>query len=127
MTKLQTKLREEKFALMIEKADRYGREAAEACRPAAMVVSDPRSGKTYVVSDGVCGFAWVNVRPGTSPFARWLVKTGRARKDSYLGGVSIWCHDYRQSMTLKEAYCRAFASYLRIDEGIDARYGSRMD
>ncbi len=77
------------------------------------------------VMDGVCGFAWVTIRPGTSSFARWVSKTGRGRK-GYYGGIQIWVSGFGQSMTRKEAYADAFAAVLR-EAGVSASAGSRMD
>jgi hypothetical protein len=83
--------------------------------------------KQYFVEGGVCGFAWVSIYPGNSPFANWLKKTERARKDSYAGGVSIWVSEYGQSMERKEAFASAFANSLR-ESGIEKAYSrSRMD
>lgn len=81
------------------------------------------------VMDGACGFAWVNVRPGTSRFARWLVKTGQARTDSYYGGVTIWAPGgdrYSQSYTRKMAAATAYADVLR-EAGITAYASGRLD
>ena len=82
--------------------------------------------KTYFVESGVCGFAYVHVKPATSRFARWLVKTEKARKDSYMGGVYINIWDYNQSLTRKEAHAQAMARKL-AEYGIDAWASSRMD
>lgn len=61
-----------------------------------------------------CGFAWVNIKPGTSKLARELVATGEASK-SYYGGVDVWNpgKSLTQSMDIKEAGARAFAKTLR--------------
>jgi hypothetical protein len=45
--------------------------------------------KTYFIQDGVCGFAWIKVRPANSRFAKWLIHSDLARKDEYYGGVNI--------------------------------------
>ena len=68
----------------------------------------------YQVNEGVCGVAWVNIKPGTSRFARWLIKEGYGRSDSYRGGVNLrlWnvCGSrYSQSLTRWEAATRAVA------------------
>jgi hypothetical protein len=81
---------------------------------------------TYFVEDGVCGFAWVNVKPGNSKFANWLKKNELARSDSYYGGVTVWVSAFNQSMQKKEAYARGFAEVLR-NAGINAYSQSRMD
>src|SRR5438045_1864197 len=52
--------------------------------------------KSYHVEGGVCGFAWVNIKPSTSTFAKCLVKNGHARKD--YGGVTVWVSEFGQSM-----------------------------
>lgn len=81
--------------------------------------------KSYYVPQGVCGFAWVNVRPGNSSFARWAVKEGLARK-SYSGGIDFWISDYGQSYEKKSAHAAAMAKVLE-DAGLKAYAMSRMD
>lgn len=107
--------------------------AAAKTGPAPMLVQQHENmmddsspvAKQWLVPGGVCGFAWVVVRPGTSSFARWLVKHDHARPHDY-GGVSIWIGGYGQSMEKKEAHASAMAAYLcRV--GIKAHAQSRMD
>lgn len=81
--------------------------------------------REYYVSDGVCGFASVNVKPANCKFAKFLVANGLGRK-SYSGGVSMSVRDFNQSLTKKEAYAYAFASVLN-EHGIKAYVESRMD
>jgi hypothetical protein len=116
------------------RAREAGLAAAEARVPTPMVVvqrANPFDDSSAIVKEyapvmgGVCGFAWVVVRPGTSSFARWLVKQGLASKH-YYGGVSIWVRDFGQSMEKKQAYATAFAKVLG-EAGIDAYGDSRMD
>jgi hypothetical protein len=79
------------------------------------------------VAGGVCGFAWVSVKPGNSSFAKWLVANGKGRTDHYAGGVTVWVGEFGQSMTRKEAYAYAFANTLQA-AGITRAYAnSRMD
>jgi hypothetical protein len=59
--------------------------------------------REYYVSDGVCGFASVNVKPANCKFAKFLVANGLGRK-AYNGGVSMSVRDFNQSLTKKEAY-----------------------
>lgn len=74
-----------------------------------------------------CGFAWVNVRPGTSRFAKFLKAKKYARSDEYYGGVTIWIRgDGGQSVRRKEAYADAVASVMS-DAGVDAYSMSRLD
>src|SRR5262245_43968523 len=80
------------FAELAAKAHAEGMAAGEACKPRAMVVSYRDGGgdmRREVVEDGVCGFAWITIRPGNCPFANYLKKTGAAHK-AYGGGVQVW-------------------------------------
>ena len=77
------------------------------------------------VMDGVCGFAWVVVRPAGSSFGRWLRKE-RGHSLAYGGGVSIWVGSFGQSYERKYAYARAFAGVLE-EAGIEAYAQSRLD
>lgn len=114
------KAKDKKWAALYGAADQGGRAKAEANTPKPMHI------KGYApIMGGVCGFAWVNVTPGTSSFARWLKKNKDGYKD-YYGGISVWTRGYGQSMSKKEAYARGFAEVLR-GAGINARMGSRID
>ena len=81
--------------------------------------------REYFVSDGVCGFASVNVKPANCKFAKFLITNGLGRK-GYGGGVSMSIRDFNQSLTKKEAYAYAFASVLN-EHGIKAYAESRID
>ena len=121
------------YSKLYNSANDAGRAAAEKRVPTAMVVSEHASplddsspvAKQWLVPEGVCGFAWINIKPGNSPFANWLKKEKLARK-AYAGGVEIWVSAYGQSMERKEAYANAFATVLSF-AGIKAYAGSRMD
>jgi hypothetical protein len=112
------------FDQLYQKAQEAGNAAAAAMTPTPMVVV----GNNFreVVYDGACGFAWVNVKPGTSKFARWLKAKGYARPDSYYGGVCIWVSQFNQSVERKEAYARAMA-HVFSEAGIKAYAASRLD
>ena len=77
-------------------------------------------------AEGVCGFAWVNVKPGNSRFARWLKKEGHARTDSYYGGVTIWIRDHNQSYERKYAHAQVLAKILE-EAGVKAYANGRLD
>jgi len=81
--------------------------------------------RSWYVGDGVCGFAWVTVRPGGCAFARWMKENKRC-DIAYGGGMQFWVHYFNQCMQKKEAYAEAFAEVLR-QFGIKAYSGSRMD
>jgi hypothetical protein len=74
-----------------------------------------------------CGFAWVNIKPGTSPFAKWLKASGFARS-SYYKGVDVWNPggSGSQSMDRKEVGAAAFAAVLQ-NYGVSAYMMSRAD
>jgi len=116
-----------------DKAHQAGLEAANNHTPTPMVVQQHQNAcddnspvtKQWYVPQGVCGFAWVNIRPGNCSFANWLKKNNLARS-AYRGGVDIWIRDFGQSMELKEKYARAFAKVI-TNAGIKAYPQSRMD
>ena len=127
--------REAEFQSLYDRANDAGRLAARGSKPVPMVVGEETafmSGKldyskpVEVVNDGVCGFAWVNIKPATSAFAKWLKAKGYARSDNYYGGVTIWISDYNQSMTRKECHAAAMAKVL-TEGGYKAYSNSRMD
>ena len=123
------------FERLYAEAVKAGQLAGQKAVPFAMIVGQPKtafgsdidfSKPTEYVADGVCGFAWVTIKPATSSFARWLVKQGLARP-AYGGGVQIWIHEYNQSMQRKEAHAGAMAAVLREGLGLSIYSGSRMD
>lgn len=136
-TKQYGSLREKIAAEKAERAQRYaafealwhrahaaGMVAAMPVIPTPMAVTDGQT--VHVVADGVCGFAWIVVRPATSSFARWAAKNKGARKE-YGGGMCLRSvGEFNQSMARKEAYADAFAKVLR-EAGIEAYSRSRMD
>ena len=127
-------VREARFEALVARAEAAGNEALVAATPTPMVVTETdvitgrptEGGKSWYVSEGVCGFAWIKVRPGTSSFARWAVKNSPGWRKSYGGGIDRWVSEGRQSMTRKEAFARAYAEVLR-EAGINAYARSRMD
>ena len=74
-----------------------------------------------------CGFAWVNIKPGTSKIAKYLKEKHSARK-SYYGGIDVWNpgNSRTQSMDIKEAGAQAFAKVL-TENGFNAYAMSRAD
>ena len=125
--------RDSRWSSLWAEAEVAGRLAGAECTPRPMVVqahANQLDDQSPVVQEwhepeGVCGFAWVTVRPGGCSFARWGVKQG-VFKSAYGGGVSYWVSGYGQSMARKEAYARAAAAIL-ARAGVKAYAGSRMD
>jgi len=111
-----------KFQELYTKALQAGQKAFDDAVPTPMVVQqhanmfDDSSEVTqsWVVNDGVCGFAWLLIRPGNSSFAHWAKKNHGATK-AYNGGLSIWSPigGGSQSLTRKEASVRAMADVLK--------------
>ena len=111
-----------------------GMVAGTAHRPTPMIVGTPttplgndidQSQRTYHVPSGVCGFAWVVIKPGNCSLARHAKKLGIGRT-SYLGGVEISIHDHGQSYECKAEHAAAYAAVLR-DNGVEAYSNSRLD
>jgi len=125
------------FEAAFAKASEAGKAAGEAAKPRAMMVvehSNPLDSNSlpkrmWHEPEGMCGFAWVNVSPGNSPFANWLKKNGLARK-AYGGGVDIWISDFGQSVERKEACANAMAKVLKEELGsnsLSIYASSRLD
>lgn len=129
------KLTETEARELFARAQKAGRIAAEAVVPQPMYVvqhenplddSSPIVKAYAPVMSGVCGFAWVIIKPGNGSFARHLKKLGLARPSQYYGGVMVSVFDYGQSYEKKRAHAAAFASVLR-EAGIRAINMDRLD
>ena len=117
--------RYERFARIADEAYEAGLQAAKACTPNVMIVTDPRTGHAYEpVSEGPCGFAEIRFAGNTS-FGHWAKKNLGARK-AYGRGVYLWVSMFGQSHDRKAAYARAYAQVLRNND-IDAWASSRLD
>ena len=87
----------EKFQALYAKALEAGWKAFEDAKPVPMVVqqhASPLDDSSEVVQEwhvpeGVCGMAWLTIRPGNTSFAHWAKKNQGARK-AYYGGLEIW-------------------------------------
>lgn len=121
------------YALALQAADR----AYDSARPTPMIVGTPttplgndidHSQKTYYVSDGPCGFAWVNIRPARGALVAWMKKQGIGRSDKYRGGYTVWMPTTRRSQSLERnaAAAYAFAGVL-AEHGVTAYAESRID
>lgn len=108
--------------------------AGQACKPIAMVVGTPtsflgseldRTKPVEIVEGGVCGFAWITIKPARGKFVSWC-KENKLGSTSSMGGFTIWVSEFGQSMARKEEYARAFAKVLN-QHGINAYADSRID
>lgn len=80
----------------------------------------------YYVSEGVCGFGWVNIKPARGKFVAFLKQSGIGRTDTYEGGYTVPVYEFNQSYERKVAYARAFAAVLN-KYGIKAYASGRLD
>lgn len=120
------------FEALWSKAYAAGLQAGQNAIPTPMIVregnldgSAKAGGKSWYVSEGPCGFAWVTVRPGNCAFANWAKKKGLMSR-AYGGGVQYWVGEFNQSIARKEAFAYAAADVLQ-EAGIKAYGGSRLD
>jgi len=124
--KMERAERYQEFAGLFDAAYSAGLRAGAQHKPKPMHVYDGFSRQHIeTVSDGMCGFAWVKIRPATSSFARWLVKQGIARA-AYTGGIEIWISAHNQSYERKLAHARAMAEHFRAN-GVNAYADGRLD
>ena len=110
--------------LNFENALRIGIEAGknEGVIPMAVHGKD----QTYVVLDGVCGFAWIEIRPARGGLVTYLKKSGQGYYSEYNRCYMFPIHAFNQSLTRKEAMAEAMAEHLRKC-GYNVYAGSRMD
>lgn len=90
----------------------FERAATEAYIAAIQHQPNPMVVCGEIIEDGVCGFAWVNIKPGNSKFANWLKANGKAHK-AHNGGVSVWIHEFGQSYERKMKFAGRFAEVIR--------------
>lgn len=130
---------------ILKEAEKAGWEAYEKCVPQPMTVVEHKNPfndrspvkQSWHVPDGVCGFAWINVK-GNSQFIRDLKKAGLAsadincfdsnvvfKKDSYYKGYTYWVRG-SQSYERKMAFAHAFSDVLS-KYGINSLAMGRLD
>lgn len=81
--------------------------------------------KPTFIMDGLCGFAWVTIKPARGALVNYL-KSRQVGSNGYYGGFEIWVREFGQSVDRKTAFARAFADVLN-KYGINASVGSRLD
>lgn len=123
---LERENRYAKFAKLWKQATEVGAKAFDDAIPTPMVVQqhanlfDDNSEvvKQWNVSEGVCGFGWLQAYPANSSFSHWAKKNLGARK-GYPSGLHISLPFGRSSQSLarKEAGAYAMAEVLR--EGLE--------
>ncbi len=114
------------YAKVLLLADEAGMQAAHECEEQMLSLVGYKPFP-------VCGFAWVNFKPATLSFTRWLKKRGHADK-AYEGGLNLWVSKFGQSHDKKLAYARAYADVIQTElvlsgavPGLTVYAGSRLD
>ena len=119
---------------LFDRAHHAGLRAGHESTPTPMVVGSPSTPfgsdidwnkSTYHVSDGVCGFAGVVIKPARGKFVSFLKSNDLGWKH-YYGGFYMTCREFGQSLARKEAYCEAFVKVLG-EAGMRCYVDSRMD
>lgn len=138
-TSTTTRLTKADYLRIWNEAKIAGELAARATHPTPIEVYDAhldgspvKGGGRWISPGGVCGFAWVVIKPATGGFVRWL-KEQRIGYKGYRGGWTVPAHpDFGrgtplcQSLEIKNAYARAMAAVLRAN-GIPAASDYRLD
>lgn len=117
--------RDSAFEKLWAEASAAGYAAGDHMTPRPMLVSDSTGRPIEHVDEGLCGFAWLNVRGANKGFGHWLLKTGRARR-GYYGGAEVWIHAHNQSYERKLKHAQTMAHILK-EAGIEASASGRLD
>ena len=108
---------------LFELAHSRGLNAASSVTPEPMYVQD--GSRVFEVTSGPCGFAGVRITPARGKLVSWL-KANQIGYKAYQGGWYVSCHEFGQSMQLKEVYAREMAVTFQ-EHGVKAHMESRMD
>ena len=134
----EREIRNAKFATLWKEACEKAEQASSSANP------HPEGGK-YIVQEhinplddsspvtqqwempnGLCGFAWIMIRPGNCAFANWLKKNTEHKYSDYHKGVMIFMHHGNQSIVRKEAAASAMAKVFHQND-IECSVYSRLD
>ena len=107
-----------------QEALKIGRKAGLGETPVPMMVYG--KDQAFLVEGGVCGFAWIEIRPARGPLVTYLKKSKQGYYSAYERAYIFNIHDFGQSMTRKEAMAEAMAAHLRKC-GYNVYAGSRID
>lgn len=114
------------FETIWNEAIAAGYAAGDHMTPRPMVVQDGFTGAVVdYVTEGLCGFAWVNVKGANKGFGRWLIQTGRAHR-AYYGGAEVWISAHNQSYERKLKHAQVMA-YVLKENGVECYASGRLD
>jgi len=121
--------RETAFYEALHDAHDAGAKAGQEARPNPMIV---KGYEDQPVMDGVCGFAYITVKPGNCRLANYMKKNGFGNYWSYDKAVVVSISYFNQSMERKERYAEAYSKLLAervatIDPRARVSHYSRMD
>lgn len=131
------KITKTRAARIFKEAVAAGDKAYKDAVPTPMIVGTPTtplgndidySKETYFVSEGLCGFAWVTIRPARGAFVNYL-KSIQVGSNGYYGGWRVgyqYTNFKGQSYTRNVAAAGAFSGVLQ-KYGIDAFSEGRLD
>jgi len=137
-TTLDKTLRNNRLNLDIyERAVQAARQAAAEAVPSPIVVGTPTTPfgndidmnkEVWFVSDGVCGFGWVNIKPARGAFVTFAKTRNLGHTNSYEGGydINMGRITNSQSLARNAAAAAAFAAVLNA-AGVKSRAQSRID
>ena len=104
-----------------------GMEAVANERPNIVpMIVEGSDGRRHIVPDGVCGFAWLEIRPARGSLVTFLKKHNIGYVSQYHRCYWVSISQFNQSLALKEAYAQAVAESLRAS-GYEVYAGSRID
>lgn len=121
--------------VLIEKAFAAAEAAMKAAVPVPMVVSQRANAlddsspvvQSWHSAEGVCGFAWVKIKPARGKLVSELKAMKIGRPDPYNGGgYLVNMRSLSQSYERKMAGAEAFAKVL-VEAGINAYSDGRLD
>jgi hypothetical protein len=111
-------------AKIFHEADFEAQKAVTEASVRPMIVND--GNRSYFISDGVCGFASVKIKPVNCAMAKWMKANIPYCGKAYNGGMEYPIMRYNQSMQKKEKYAMVFSGVLN-KYGINSTYNSMMD
>ena len=116
-------------------------DAFHSHKPTPMIVGHAKNlfsneiipGTEEIVEDGLCGFAWINIKPARGPLVKFLKSKGIGRNGDY-GGYTISSYEstpgtgFSQSMEKNQAGCKAFVKViLKYFPDMNIYVGTRID
>ena len=116
-----------RFQKIVDRAKTAANKAGAKVIPTPMNVSG--FGITETVSEGMCGFAWVNIS-GRGKFAQWMKKEGYTSPNYAGKGFNIWSsvfYDYNGQSYDRKVGAMEAVSRVLSENNIKAYASGRLD